>query len=67
MLQCELCFLMTTFKEGQCVQTLSVRRSHLPENEGCYVSGLPVGGVKKVRQSHRREGGQHVGTVQGVI
>lgn len=41
--------------------------AHLPENKSCYVSGLPVRGVKKVRQSHCGEGSQDIRAVQGII
>lgn len=44
-----------------------MRFAHLPENKSCNVSGLPVGGVKKVRQSHCGEGSQHIRAVQGII
>lgn len=44
-----------------------IRLAHLPENKSCYVSGLPVGGVKKVRQSHCGEGSQYIRAVQGII
>lgn len=44
-----------------------MRLAHLPKNKSCNVSRLPVGGVKKVRQSHCWEGCQHIRAVQSII
>jgi len=52
---------------GEKTITLSASLSNLPENKSSYVSGLPVGGVKKVRQSHRWECGQHIRAVQSIV
>lgn len=41
--------------------------SHLSEQEGDHVGGLPVGRMEEVREGHRGEGRQGVGAVQGVV
>lgn len=46
---------------------MRIKVAHLPENKRCYVSGLPVGGMKEMRQRHRGEGSEDVGAVQSKV
>lgn len=47
--------------------TLSVTLSYLPKNKSSNVGGLPVGGVKKMRQSYGWECGQNIRAVESKV